>query len=499
MKVKKCENVTCHLSLSNLFAFFLLNKIRYILKKAYFCNIVKNTPMNRKLLLFTAIAMLAFGSPKAQDIVNLRMDAAWQGLRGPVASMDEDILIKKDYFRDDWPQRKWFRQDLRNCLQEDNGRVLTFNPQGRMTSITYTNKGVAGKKTTCSYASNGLLSSFVGEGYKVEAKYSGTVADINIFAETRDYSPKVNLSYANLNYAPYKNVYPFDMKCRQTLTGNGLILSSKYYYVDSVAAREVNYTYNHLGLLVKEVVVDYQSDPDDPNISTILYEYDQNNLLVKKTIKGSSVNDVLTYVNNEEGDCVQLTVEHPYGNEVYTYEYQYDEYGNWTMRLQFKNGAFDCAALRTLAYHKKGATTADEIALTDEAKAAKKAKMDIENEANKAAAEAEKEALKIQREQERAAKKQAAQEAAAAEKAAKKAAAAEPKEKKVKEPKAKKDESQAKQPKAKKEKKVKEPKAVKAKEPKQPKAKKAKEPKGSKKSKESKDSKTSKGSKKSKS
>ncbi len=151
------------------------------------------------------IGLLSIVSLRAQDIVNLRMDAAWQGLRGPVASMDEDILIKKDYFRDDWPSRKWFRSDLRNCLQEDNGRVLTFNNTGRLLTITYTNRGVAGKKTTCSYASNGLLSSFVGEGYKVQAAYRGTDADINIFAETKDYGRAVDVARGDLNNAPYRN------------------------------------------------------------------------------------------------------------------------------------------------------------------------------------------------------------------------------------------------------------------------------------------------------
>lgn len=466
--------------------------------------------MNKNILILTTIALLGLGSLKAQDIVNLRMDAAWQGLRGPVASMDEDILIKKDYFRDDWPSRKWFRQDLRNCLQEDKGRIMTFNPNGRLASITYTNKGVAGLKTQCNYASNGLLSSFVGEGYKVEAKYSGTDADINIYAETKSYSSKVNLATADLNKAPYTNTYPFDMKCRQTLTPNGQILTSKYFYVDSVMAREISYTYNHLGLLAKEVVVDYQRDPNDPSVSTILYQYDNNNFLTRKTIKGTAINDVLTYVNNEMGDCVQLTIEHPYGNEVYTYEYEYDDWGNWIMRLQFKNGAFDCAALRTLVYRKKaGTSAADEIALTEEAQSAKKAKMSFEAEQRKEAEAAQKEAMKQQRDKEKAeakAAKAAAREAAAAEKAAKKQAAKEAadaekaakmegkqnkdqatdKVSKKKERKQgdKADKQKApKEPKAKKAKK--EPKADKQKAPKEPKATKAKKAKKAKKQQES--------------
>lgn len=324
--------------------------------------------MNKKLLISTLIALLLNSMAYAQDIVNLRMDAQWQGLRGNVASMDEDILIKKDYFRDDWPERKWFRQDLRNCLQEDHGRMLTFNNMGRMTSITYTQRGVAGRKTTCSYASNGLLSSFTGEGYKVQASYKGTTADINIYAETKDYKKANNLSDADLNHTPYRNTYPFDMKCRQTLTNDGLILTSNYYYVDSTLARSCAYTYNYRNQLTDEVITDYSTNGDEPKTTQVKYEYDNKDQLYRKTVKNSNQNDIYTYIRNEYGDCTELTIERIYGNIVYTYEYQYDSIGNWTMRLQFKNGAFDCAALRTLTYHKHGVTAADAIALNSKKK-----------------------------------------------------------------------------------------------------------------------------------
>lgn len=306
----------------------------------------------KKLLLFTTLAVLFMGNSHAQDIVNLRMDASWQGLRGSVATLDEDVLVRKDYFREDWPTRKWFRQDLRNCLMEENGRILTFNASGHLTSVTYTSRGVAGKKTTCSYASNGLLTSYLGEGYRVEAKYKGTEADINIYAETKNYSHKVDLLHDDLANAPYSNTYPFDMKCRQQLSANGSILSSNYYYVDSIPARKCTYQYNHRNQISEEQIFDYSSDPANPQHSTITYSYDKNDLLSQKTVRSVSVNDVYIYTNNEHGDCERLSVESPYGTMVYTYEYEYDDFGNWTMRLQFKNGSFDCATLRTITYHK---------------------------------------------------------------------------------------------------------------------------------------------------
>ena len=233
----------------------------------------------KKILFLTVIAFCASFSVKAQDIVNLRMDRQQMGLRGYVATMDEDILIRKDYFREDWPERKWFVKDLRNVLSEDNGRIVTFNEAGRMTSITYTYQGKQGKKTNCTYASNGLLSAFVGEGYKVTAKYNGNMADINVYAETKDYKPSVNLRKADLNTAPYTNVYPFDLKCRQELGEDGLVLNSNYFYVDSMPAKICKYDYNHMNLLMSERVEDYTSG--EKNITTVRYTYDNRGFLTK--------------------------------------------------------------------------------------------------------------------------------------------------------------------------------------------------------------------------
>ena len=277
------------------------------------------------------------------------MDRQQMGLRGYVASMDEDILLRKDYFREDWPERKWFVKDLRSVLREDEGRIVTFNPAGRMLTITYTHQGKRGKTTTCSYASNGLLSSFVGEGYKVEAKYNGNMADINVFAETKDYK-SVNLAKADLNTTPYTNTYPFDLKCRQELSDDGLVLKSSYYYVDSMPAKVSEYNYNHNNLLVSEKNTDFASD--EKSVSTVKYTYDNRGFLVKKVTHGKALDETCTYENNDMGDCVKMTVERPYGTIVYTFEYVYDSMQNWTVRLQFEDGVFDNAALRTLTYHK---------------------------------------------------------------------------------------------------------------------------------------------------
>jgi hypothetical protein len=337
------------------------------------------------------------------------MDRQQMGLRGYVATMDEDILIRKDYFREDWPERKWFVKDLRNVLSEDNGRIVTFNEAGRMTSITYTYQGKQGKKTNCTYASNGLLSAFVGEGYKVTAKYNGNMADINVYAETKDYKPSVNLRKADLNTAPYTNVYPFDLKCRQELGEDGLVLNSNYFYVDSMPAKICKYDYNHMNLLMSERVEDYTSGEKD--ITTVRYTYDNRGFLTKKVLHSRALDETTTYENNELGDCTKMTVERPYGTVVYTFEYVYDSMDNWTVRLEFEDGIFDNAAVRTLTYHKEPKEKKSAVKESKKERAVSEKKADKDKEADLKKAEKERQK----------AEKQAAKEAEKQQKAAKKA------------------------------------------------------------------------------
>lgn len=413
----------------------------------------------KKIVLVTIITVCAFATANAQDIVNLRMDRQQMGLRGNVASMDEDILLRKDYFREDWPERKWFLKDLRSVLREDDGRIVTFNPAGRMLTITYTRQGKQGKTTRCTYAPNGLLSSFVGEGYKVEAKYNGTFADINVFAEAHDYNASVDLAKADLNTTPYTNSYPFDLKCRQELSEDGLVLNSSYFYVDSLPAKVCEYKYNHNNLLVSEKVTDYTSG--EKRVSNITYNYDNRGFLVKKTVHAKAADETYSYENNEQGDCVKMTVERPYGTVVYTFDYVYDSMQNWTVRLQFEDGVFDNAALRTLTYHKavkepaakpdkknkgaaadkpakksgssvdKQAAKEEKARQQEEMKAqkarAKKAEKNMSKEERKAAAEQRKAVEKAEKERVAAEKKAAKEQAAAEKKAAKERADAEKK------------------------------------------------------------------------
>lgn len=385
----------------------------------------------KKVLLLSLIVLCA-SFAKAQDIVNLRMDRQQMGLRGYVASMDEDILLRKDYFREDWPERKWFVKDLRNVLREDDGRIVTFNPAGRMLTITYTRQGKRGKTTTCSYASNGLLSSFVGEGYKVEAKYNGSMADINVYAETKDYK-SVNLAKADLNTTPYTNTYPFDLKCRQELGDDGLVLKSSYYYVDSLPAKVCEYDYNHNNQLLGEKIVDYSSG--EKNVTTVKYTYDNRGYLVKKVTHGKALDETSTYENNDLGDCVKMTVERPYGTIVYTFEYVYDSMQNWTVRLQFEDGIFDNAALRTLTYHKapaepkakadkKGAAKQDKAV---DKKASKKSDKAVDKKASKKSDKAAAVDKKAEKEH-KAAEKKAVKEAKASQKEEMKAQQARAKE-----------------------------------------------------------------------
>ena len=326
------------------------------------------------------------------------MDRQQMGLRGAVASMDEDILIRKDYFREDWPTRKWFIKDLRNVLREEDGREVTFNQAGRMVTITYTHQGKRGAKTACSYASNGLLSSYVGEGYKVEARYKDNNADINVFAETKNYKTP-NLAKADLNQTPYSNSYPFDLKCRQQLTDDGLVMKSSYFYLDSMPAMVYDYNYNHINQLVSEKCSDFTSGEKVQSYTK--YTYDNQGYLIRKTIHSKAIDETWNYENNEFGDCTKLTIERPYGTIVYTFEYQYDEFDNWTVRLQFEDGVFDNAALRTLTYHRgaeKAVKNANDNAATGDEAYAKQA----EKEARAAAKEADRQAKAQAREEAKA-------------------------------------------------------------------------------------------------
>ena len=352
----------------------------------------------KKVLFFAVIVLCALPGIKAQDIVNLRMDRQQMGLRGPVATMDEDQLLRKDYFREDWPQRKWFVKDLRNVLREEEGRIVTFNPAGRMLTVTYTYQGKQGRKTSCSYASNGLLTAFTGEGYRIQARYSGNMADINVFAETKNYPSSVDIARDNLSTASFTYNYPFDLKCRQELADGGLVIRSSYYYVDSILARQCEYSYNHNNLLTGEKSTDYTTG--EKSVSICKYEYDNRGFLAKKTIHSKAMDATFTYENNESGDCTKMTVERPYGTVVYTFEYEYDDHDNWTVRLQFDDGVFNNATLRSFTYHKESAEK--------KAKADKNVKSGKSDKNDKDASAAEKKAEKERKAAEKAAAKEAA-------------------------------------------------------------------------------------------
>lgn len=402
--------------------------------------------MMKKVLSFAVLVLCVLSGTKAQDIVNLRMDRQQMGLRGNVASMDESLLLRKDYFREDWPQRKWFVKDLRQVLREEEGRIVTFNPDGRMLTVTYSYQGSKGPTTQCSYSSKGLLTSFTGEGYKMEARYTGNDVDINLFAETKSYAKNVDLARANLAGTPFSYVYPFDLKCRQEITDEGLVLRSSYFYVDSIMARDCEYKYNHNNMLSAEKIVDYTSG--EKSVSTTQYTYDNRGFLVKKVVHSKAIDATFIYENNELGDCVKMTVERPYGTSVYTFEYQYDGHQNWTVRLEYEDGVFDNATLRNFTYHKDSGKKQTQ-ASSDKAKAKDKKvksdksdasdKVDDKKSADKAAAKAAKAAEKERKAAEKAAEKERKAVEKAAEKERKAAEKAAEKERKAAEKAAKKE------------------------------------------------------------
>jgi len=319
----------------------------------------------KRILLSLLSIICTLGALNAQDIVNLRQDAKSQGLRYQVASVDEDVLVRKDYFREDWPQRKWFRDDLRNCLREESGNIYTFDRDGHMTKHTYTLRGSNIRNTICAY-SNGQLVSLVGEGCKV-VRHG---IDLDIYSESSTYT-----SQALDNR---KNDYAFDLKCRMEWADDGQLLASRYFFLDSTLSKSYEYSYNHRGQIASKVSRDYSIDPKHPSKVVTRYTYDNNDFLQKMTIRGENFDDTYTYENNEMGDPVKMTYTTSYSTTIYEYEYQYDASGNWTMRLQFKDGVFENATLRTIRYHSNGDAPSHQLATAQAAQkeAQQKAKAD---------------------------------------------------------------------------------------------------------------------------
>lgn len=312
--------------------------------------------MKRILLILISAICIASGV-HAQDIVNLRQEAQSMGLRYQVASVDEDVLVRKEYFREDWPERKWFRDDLRNCLREESGNVYTFDKKGLMTKHVYTLRGAHIRETVCTYQPNGHLATLTGEGCKVTGK---TGTSYNIYAESN--------TYASLMLDNRKGDYAFDLKCNTEWSDDDRLLASRYSYVDSLPAKTFEYQYNHLGQITEVAMTTYMTDGTEPQRTVTRYAYDQHDCLKKMTVRGEGIDDTYTFENNSQGDPVRLTYTTPFSTTNYEYEYQYDESGNWVMRLQWKDGVFENATLRTITYHKDGDAQSQKLAQAEAAK-----------------------------------------------------------------------------------------------------------------------------------
>lgn len=313
----------------------------------------------KRILLFAVLICVTWANGSAQDISNLRMNRTELGLRGNVVAVDEDHLYKKDYFRDDWTTRSWFRKDLREFLQEEEGHIYTFTDKGNLEQVTYTYQGVRQATTRCSYAKNGLMTSFLGEGYRIEGKYNETSGELNVYAKQRNYGLGTDITTGDLN-SGYKIDYPFQYKLRQQISEDALVLKSSYFNVDSTLVREVEYAYSFNGRVLKETDRNYKAN-GTADVTVISYTYDGNGLLTHKGVKALAYNENYTYINNAMGDCIEMLSQRPFGNETYTYQYEYDSNGNWIIRLTFKDGTFESATVRELTYGKGSKEKRDKV------------------------------------------------------------------------------------------------------------------------------------------
>ncbi|MBP5536039.1 MAG: hypothetical protein J6X62_04525 [Bacteroidales bacterium] len=314
-----------------------------------------------KKLTFLASVILcltAFAPLCAQDDFNVAVTVAANGLRGEVSSVDVDHLIKKEYYREDWEQRPWFIDRLREFMQESDGYITKFNKKGVITQTTVTVEGTKIGSVNYSYKKDRIVG-YEGFGTKVEAEYKGQAANVNIYGYggVVNFKPRVTKNGIDTwdwkdrsKVRSIKGAYQFVYTCRQKYDASGHLLESRYLYNDSTVAKVIRYKYSHRHLMTEQQYIQYRDNkPYDTTVVT--YAYDLKDNLCKATLRSNAVDEVYSFKNNEIGDPETVNYDCPYESCVYTFRYVYDSLSNWTTRLDYKNGVFQGATLRNITYY----------------------------------------------------------------------------------------------------------------------------------------------------
>ena len=315
--------------------------------------------MRRVLHIFIVFwALSALTSLQAQDDFNVATTVSANGLRGEVQQVDIDNLVRKEYYRTDWEQRPWFTDRLREFLQEADGQIVKFDKHGLIQQTTVTSGGA--KVGTVKYEySKGRITGYEGFGTLVQAKYKDSRADVNIYGYggVVNFKPRVTKHGIDTwdwktrrPVRSIKGAYQFVYTCRQRYDNNGMLLESRYLYVDSTMAKIIRYAYTHRDLMTEMQLIEYlDNNPHDT--TTVNYAYDIKGNLCKATVRSRSVDEVYIFRNNEYGDPETVEYNGPYTSNIYTFKYIYDTLTNWTTRLEYMDGVFKGATLREITYY----------------------------------------------------------------------------------------------------------------------------------------------------
>ncbi|MGQ8338957.1 hypothetical protein ACUNWD_20530 [Sunxiuqinia sp. A32] len=118
---------------------------------------------------------------------------------------------------------------------------------------------------------------------------------------------------------------------------------------DSLLA-SADVTYNDMGM--KETLQWYNADGEKTFL--VNFNYDMDGLAESYTAsRNDTVRIKMSFVSNEEGFFKEQTVEDMTSNEIdsYTYDYTYDDMGNWISYIAYEDGKPTVVAKRTYTYY----------------------------------------------------------------------------------------------------------------------------------------------------
>lgn len=193
----------------------------------------------------------------------------------------------------------------------DGHRLYIFNEDGNLTETQQLDrKGKIEKTTKYSYDENGIC------------------AEITTYEDDKVVEKQVN----QINNNQIKETQVFDNKGK---------LKSKYQYAYSGADISGGRVFN-----------------SDGGLHVTFQNKLSSGLLTKQIVKDSleEISSIRIYERNKEGDIITQKIQFPKDTieYVYTFQYDYDEKGNWLKQYQFdEDGKIDNILVRKIVYYDK--------------------------------------------------------------------------------------------------------------------------------------------------